>query len=179
MDDEDEKLLVAGGVILLAYFGIVKPLLNAVGVNPADTAVVNNISTTSNANNPFTYYYQPFVDAYSGNWATYGGVIGWMQALQQSFNNGTLTNQAAPLVFDAEALYSDAGYFRTDADGIIAIFNSLTSKSDVAYIAGYLFANYDVDLLTFLRNGKQLFHFGLSDTQIAQIIAHINTLPDA
>ena len=120
-----------------------------------------------------------FVNEYNGNWATYGGLTGWMQALKQSFDNNTGNNR---LVVNAEAIYSDLGYFVNDNDGVVAVFKSLSSKSDVAFISGYLLANYGVDLLTFLQKGKLtflMFNSGLpTASDLALIINYVNTLPD-
>ena len=61
MDDNDEKIVGCRLVwCYLHYFGIVRPVLNAAGVNPADSNTISTQAVVASNANPFSYSFQPF-----------------------------------------------------------------------------------------------------------------------
>lgn len=194
MDDEEKELLIIGGGIAVLYFGVLRPILRNLGVNDGSQDVIDSINQTAPEDNPFSYQFQPFVDAYQqyydskagGNVAAYWqqykellieqfwGLDGW------SFPAMSTTDQWYPGVI-AESLYNTISFWKEpDSAVITSLFNTLNTQVQVAAIDAYFQFNYQVDLITFLLGGKRYFLFlqwGLTTSDIATIINHVKSLP--
>lgn len=191
-DDILGKVAIGGAVIVGAYFVVVKPLMNILGINPADTAAVNDQVSTPAAANPFNASFQPAVDYYASHPAkdSTGAPVTINTAFQQikaAYDNGTLASLAA-----SDSSYSDIytvaqigeklndiyfwqwikGY---SADDVISLFSQIHTQTQLAELAEYMLYNFNVDLLPGLRAG--LLKFGLNDTQLAALINQITNLP--
>ncbi len=191
VDDTLGKVAIGGALLVGGYFMIVKPLMNVLGINPEDTATVNNQVSSSASDNPFNALFQPAVDYYQSHPSNTGGVPDTInvafQKIKAAYDDGTLATLAA----------SDPGY--TDmfhvaqiadklkdiyfwqwlkgysADDVISLFSQITSQIQLAELAEYMLYNFNVDLLPGLRAG--LLKFGLNDTQLASLISQIDNLP--
>jgi hypothetical protein len=176
-DDSGERLLVAGAVILGAYFGVIKPVIDYFGLSAEDKQALDDISSLPPDENPFSINYQPFLDYYSDSWSDVG-MENYFKSLHPAWYEGGSPLQ---LVSDAEKIRDGFSFFGRDSDSVIATFMQLQSKSDVAFIAAYLYYNYGGDLYSFLKEGGGvlgLWNNGLTDENIAKIVRRINILPE-
>lgn len=87
-------ILLIGGAALAAYVFVLKPLLNAAGVDPASQGTINNQMAMAPAADPFSYQFQPFLDFYNNNTPQ----ISASQVSAGFFNNMmNLLNQSIPV----------------------------------------------------------------------------------
>jgi hypothetical protein len=191
-DDLLGRVAVGGGIAVAGYFLVVKPLMNVLGINPADTESVNDQISTAATDNPFNAMFKPAVDYYNshpgkdadGNPLTINVAF---QQIKAAYDSGTLAALAA-----SDSSYSDIykiaqiaeklndiyfwqwlkGY---SADDVISLFSEISTQLMLAELSEYMLYNFNVDLLPGLRAG--LLKFGLNDTQLAGLISEINNLP--
>ena len=143
-------IAVVGGI---AYFGIVKPILNSLDVgNTQGQQDYDAQMALPNNQNPF-----------SANYSVTG--------------TATMTNdQYAAL---ADQLYGDLGYLWIGEPDILNIFSQMKSKTDVSELAYQLRQQNSVDLLPFLKKGRSFTPFdnGISKDALSTIIHEVNALP--
>lgn len=151
---DDSKLLLYGGGLLIVYFGILRPLLEKLGIarSQAEQQVINQQNLPNNKN--------PFSPVY---WKTIPGA----KLITRNATNGL-----------AKRIFDSMGYFSDDESGVFSVFSQLKYKSQVSWLSDIFQQNYKIDLLDFLKRGKgQLPQAGLSDTELQQIINIVNALP--
>lgn len=182
MDKNTEKLLVSGGLILAGYLLVVKPLMNTLGIDPADQAKVDQQTNTPAADNPFSPTFQPFVDNFTQNQG--GGVTipQAMQAVYADFQAGNLQpGNALQLATWADTLKSSLGwFFAPDINAILSVFTQMSNKTQCAALAAYCAYNFNKDLLHWLYYGSSIIPaipYGLSEAQLAIIVTEVNNLP--
>jgi hypothetical protein len=94
-DDITLDVVLLGGVAVAAYFLVIKPLLNSLGVSdPASTATVQAQLQVPPSSNPFNYQFQPFIDFYNNNTPTITTNDGLspLQSILQPFGSGAVAN---------------------------------------------------------------------------------------
>lgn len=189
LNDEEKDIVIIGGGIALLYFGVLRPILRNLGIDSADKETVDAVNTIDPSQNPFSYLFQPAVDYYTPLYDSQAG--GSAQTYWQGYRNALLAAYGynfppiGTTNFDegilAEQLYSTISFWKEpDVDLIKSIFNLLPTQFAVAGIDAYLQFNYNTDLLTFLKGGKRyllLLQWGLTDTDLASIINHVQSLP--
>jgi hypothetical protein len=151
---DDSKLLLYGGGLLIIYFGILRPILEKFGLatSQAEQQVINQQNLPNNKN-PFSPLY----------WKTISGA---------KLITRNATNALAKRIFDS------MGFFSDDEPGVFSVFTQLKTKTQVSWLADIFQQNYKMDLLDFLKRGKgQLPQAGLSDTELQQLLNIVNTLP--
>jgi hypothetical protein len=194
MDDKTEKLLedtlIYGGIALGAYFGIVRPILQAAGIDdPANVQTVNNINTLDPSENPFSYLFQPLVDYYQPLYDQQAGGSaqaywqGYKQAYDAQYNGNppALGTTSFDIAILSEQLKNAISFWHTpDSATITGIFNLAPTQRFVASMGAYFQFNFNVDLLTFLKGGKVfilVLQWGLTDNDLANIVNHVLALP--
>ena len=182
--DETEDIIKYGLLLGAAAIFIIKPLLNTLGVTSEDAATVASVNTLDPTQNPFSYQFAPLAEENYWNDQSDPEQQYFQEDLVTYGQQGDTLNPLAPtynLIVNAEAINNAFGYFAYDADTVLSIFNSLQTQTDVAYIAAYLYFNYQKDLMTLLTNGRYAPIFGLtsglSKTDLAIIINHVMSLP--
>ena len=155
MKKEDKQLLLYGGGLIIAYFGLIRPILKKVGiVNSANDQLVNNYSNIANAANPFS-------------------PIFWKQG-----GAGTSLIKVAATEALAARIYDAMGYFTDDEAAVYSVFRTLKTQSQVSWLADIFQKKYGSDLFTFLQKGKGILpEAGLNSDEIAVIINLVNKLP--
>ena len=151
---DNNKLLLYGGGLLIVYFGILRPLLEKLGIarSQAEQQVINQQNAPNNKN-PFSAIY----------WKTIPGA---------KLIKRNETNALAKRIFDA------MGYFSDDESAVFSVFTQLKTKTQVSWLADIFQQNYKMDLLDFLKRGKgQLPQAGLNNTELQQILNIVNALP--
>lgn len=189
MEDEEKDILLIGGGLALLYFGVLRPILRNLGIDDTDKNTVDAVNTVDPSTNPFSYLFQPCVDFYQPHYDDgYGGSAelywkAYKQALmdQYGYNFPPIGSTNFDVAILAENLYSTISFWKEpDSALITSIFNIIPTQLTVAGIDAYLQFNYDTDLITFLKGGKRyllLLQWGLTDTDLAQIINHVKSLP--
>jgi hypothetical protein len=151
---DDSKLLLYGGGLIIVYFGILRPLLEKLGIarSQADQQLINQQNLPNNKN--------PFSPVY---WKTIPGA--------------KLYNKNDTISF-AKRIYEAMGFFSDDEPAVFSVFSQLKYKTQVSWLADVFQQNYKMDLLDFLKRGKgQLPQAGLNSDELQQILNIVNALP--
>jgi hypothetical protein len=151
---DDSKLLLYGGGLLIVYFGILRPLLEKLGIarSQADQQVINQQNLPNNKN--------PFSPVY---WKTIPGA-------KLITKNSTISL--------AKRIYEAMGFFSDDEPAVYSVFSQLKYKTQVSWLADVFQQNYKMDLFDFLKRGKgQLPQAGLNSDELQQILNIVNALP--
>jgi hypothetical protein len=151
---DDSKLLLYGGGLLIVYFGILRPLLEKLGIarSQADQQLINQQNLPNNKN--------PFSPVY---WKTIPG---------PKLITRNATNSLSKRIYDA------MGFFTDDEPAVYSVFSQLKYKTQVSWLADIFQQNYKMDLLDFLKRGKgQLPQAGLNSDELQQILNIVNALP--
>lgn len=176
--------LVIGGVVVLSYFLVVKPIMNLLGGNPEDQQTISNQANQAPAENYFSLQYQPFVDNFNANPSF--NTDGSRMTMQQFFkiikannDDGTpiMLNgvNIAQLGEDLESALSPWVVWTNSTD-VISVFSELTNKTQVSSLAAYVYYNYGKDLLSQLQGS--IFKTGLSPADLSTLINRLDALPD-
>lgn len=156
MKKQDQDLLIKGVVITLAYFGVVKPILKKLGiVKSSEDLLVDAQTNIPNKENPFSSLFYKSAPA-----------------------GAKLLTVAAANMY-AKRIYDAMGYTYDDEAAIYSVFRSLAAQSQVSFLSERFRINYGVDLLEFLKKGKNQFNpaSGLNNDELAIVINIVNKLP--
>lgn len=151
---DNSKLLLYGGGLIIVYFGILKPLLEKLGIakSQADQQLINQQNLPNNKN-PFSPIY----------WKT---VYGAKLITRNATNNL------------AKRIYEAMGFFSDDEPAVFSVFSQMKYKTQVSWLSDVFQQNYKMDLLDFLKRGKgQLPQAGLNSDELQQILNIVNALP--
>jgi len=151
---DNSKLLLYGGGLLIVYFGILRPLLEKLGIarSQADQQVINQQNLPNNKN--------PFSPVY------------WKNVSGAKLITRNATNNLAKRIYDS------MGFFSDDEPAVYSVFSQLKYKTQVSWLADVFQQNYKMDLLDFLKRGKgQLPQAGLNSNELQQILNIVNALP--
>jgi len=140
----------------IAYFGVLKPILQKLGiVQTKEDVLVNNQSNLPNSENPFSPVFYKKAGA--------GALL-----LKKDFANQL-----------AKRIYNAMGYISDDESEVYSVFRLLKSQSQVSFLADVFQQNYKSDLLEFLKKGKNQFNFasGLNSDELSIVLNIVNKLP--
>jgi len=149
--DKQEKIVIAAAAAVgLVYFGVLNPLLKALGLkDSAETEQLNKEAET-----PLSV---------------------WSATLWQNTPGAVLIRQVDTNAY-CKTIYDSFGAFNDCEECAIAVFKGLKYKTQVSWLA-YQFAEiYGQDLLSFLRGGNWP-QDRLSDTTVSELTAYLNKLP--
>ena len=163
MKKENEKLFINLAIIAVAYFGIIKPILNKTGITTSATergeeSEIKKIETAPPESNPFDPKY---------------------------YKSAAARRAGALLLYSAKAtelsriIYNAMGYFSDDESAVYSVFRSLQTKSQVSFLSEKFRQLYNIDMLEFLKRGKNQYNpaSGLNTSEIATVINIVNNLP--
>jgi hypothetical protein len=156
MKKEDKQLLIYAGIAAIGYFGVIRPILKKVGiVKSAEDILVINQGNTPNKDNPFSSAFYKYGPA------------------------GTKLLTVATADQYAKRIYDAMGYISDDEAAVYSVFRSLSTQSQVSFLAERFRIKYGVDLLQFLKNGKNQYNYasGLNSDELSIIINIVNKLP--
>lgn len=161
MKKDNTQYYIIGGIALLAYFGIFRPILKKFGfATNQETNNVNQAQTGAPEINPFSPgYYKEIVRRNPGVNMTFKSQNG-LEKIYKIF-------------------YDGFGYVYDDENKITSAFVQLASKIQVSQFSEYVQKKTGVDIITFMRNGINSYNAasGLSDTEINRIIQIVNSKP--
>jgi hypothetical protein len=156
MKQDNQKLLINGAIIVVAYFGIIRPILTKLGIQKTDSDRLvdrqENLPNNQNAFSP-TFY--------------------------KTGGSGTLLLTMAVKQNLAKRIYDALGVFSDDESAIFSVFRQLKSQSQVSYLAEYFGQKYKSDLLDYLKRGYSSFNpaSGLSAEELQIVLNIVNNLP--
>lgn len=186
MTEKEEDLMIKAVVAAIAIFGLYRVgqyFQNKFGIHPENTALVNAQAAKSGSTNAFSPVYKPFLDSDQGNPSSDSSFTS-LKAQYDADPAKYVASRSQPIVTitRGENLWKAFSFFTgTDYPAIVNVFAGMTSKQDVAELAQFMSEIYNVDLLAFLRTGIYTIgpiNWGLNDNQLAEIINHVNSLPD-
>jgi hypothetical protein len=155
----DTKTIITVGAVGFGIYVLYKPikaLFDTFGITQSQTAQAVNTLQTSGAKSPFSPLY----------WRSLKGTVRLLPVAQANAK--------------AKAIQDSIGYFKTKPDfsKILAIFKTLSYKSQVSFLAQQFQALYKQDLLDYLKNGKSAWFVqnALNDTQVQTIIDFVDKL---
>lgn len=186
---QTDDLLLKAGLLAIAYFGIVKPVLAKFGIDPHDSDTVNSLASTDAINNPFDLGFgisqlnENFTNA---SWKLINLVNNdpaFIQSHVQYFKDNLGSDDVHnnyPYVLYAIAVNDAMGFFWIDDATVESVFSQLSCQYQVTQMAMYLNYAEQINLFDRLKNGQELVSFmqvGIGDARLAAIIDHIRTLP--
>lgn len=148
--DRDNKILIAAGAgALLFYFGVLDPLLTALGIKKSQDTKDND----AEAEDPGS----PWSPAY---YKAVGGTLLYRSVAEKM----------------AEEIYDAFGFFDDNEEQAIGVLKTIRFQSQLSFLADVFYQKYNQDLLTFLRGGNWPKD-RLSDADVAMINSYIKKLP--
>lgn len=194
MNKNTEDLVFKIGAAVGIYLLVAKPILDELGL--ADNDEVKYIEGLPPSQNPFSVmfgadgndgeqlpllspdYIQQMLDYCAPNCSPDG--IGENACPVVVPTNGNVCNMyyVAKTIYDSFSFLTDV-----DAGAVVAAFDNVLNKSDVAQIAGVFNYVYGQDLWNYIKRGYRVFGFfgsggGLPSAVITQIVKRIQSLPD-
>jgi len=182
--------IVKWGLIAGAGLLAVKFALGSI-TNSADTATVEGLATLGNDQNPFSPSYTISMNQIAKEGMT---PQAYYQSLHdtymQALNAGLMDNgsqfelgKGFDVAIYAEQINANIGEFFlfNNVDNIKAVFNEVPDQETVGEIAGYFSYILNADLISTLRDGSLSFSWlrgGIGDTNVAEIINHVMSLPE-
>jgi len=156
MKKEEQQLLKYAIFTGLIYFGVVRPILQKVGiVKTKEDVLVLTQTNLPNSENPFSPIFYKKAGA--------GAIL-----LKRDFANQL-----------AKRIYNAMGYLTDDESEVFSVFRNLKTQTQVSYLADVFQQNYKSDLLEFLKKGKNQFNVasGLNSDELSVILNIVNKLP--
>jgi hypothetical protein len=156
MKKDDKQLILYAGGIALAYFGVLRPILNKLGItNSATNRIVTNQSNLPNNVNPFSpIFYKK---------APVGSLL-LKTSIAQSL---------------AKRLHDAMGFFVDDEATVFAVFRSLKTQTQVSILSEVFTNMYKTDMLEYLKKGSNNYNpaSGLNEDELNTVISIVNGLP--
>jgi hypothetical protein len=152
----DQKTILTIGAVGLGIYILYKPIkaiFDTFGITQSQTSQAVQQQQTSGSKSPFSPLY-------------------W-----RSVKKAFLIPQAN-VTAKAKAIYDSINWLGNDYARILAIFKTLSYKTQVSFLADKFAQMYKTDLLDYLKNGKSNFlvQNALNDTQVQTIIDFVNKL---
>lgn len=160
MKQDNTKFYIYGGVALLAYIGVIRPILKKLGIATGqETQNVSNAQTLPAETNPFKPDYYKIQMRKLGIPVK----IKTQAGLKDLFNK----------------LKDGFGYIYDDEEKIKGVFVVLANKLQVSQLSEYVQNATGMDIITFMKSGKSTINAGsgLNDTEINSIIDIVNKKP--
>lgn len=155
--DINPNLVFALGGLAIAYYGIIKPLIEKLGLKDSkEEKTVKKFEELENKDNPFS-------PVFLRNLKTGSSVTLLKSDVKKSL---------------AKRIYDAMGYLSDDEAAVISVFRILKTQSQVSDLSTYFSSVYKTDLFDFLKKGKGMFpQAGLNDLELVQIINTVMNLP--
>jgi hypothetical protein len=152
----DQKTILTIGAVGLGIYILYKPIkaiFDTFGITQSQTSQAVQQQQTSGSKSPFSPLY-------------------W-----KSIKNAKILTQANSIA-KAKGIHDSINWLGNDYSRILAIFKTLSYKTQVSYLADKFAQMYKTDLLDYLKNGKSNFlvQNALNDNQVQTIIDFVNKL---
>jgi hypothetical protein len=156
MKQDNKQLIVYGGGIVLLYFGVLRPILNKLGITKSpEQRVIDAQNNLPNKDNPFSpvFYKQ----------APSGALL--------------LTRKSAE--YYAKQIYDAMGVFSDDESKVYGVFRAMKSQSQVSILCDVFQQVYKLDLLDYLKRGYSQWNSasGLNENEINTVLQIVKQLP--
>lgn len=155
-----DNLIIGAGVLAVAYFGIIRPITNKLGLTDDEKAKKEKELIEYANNNPGwnPNYYKQFPNS------KYRTVMIMTPATAKA---------RAKLIYDAWSFWGD------NEDQIYSVFRTLKSQVQLSQLCATYAANYNQDLLRRLQNPWYYRKDGLDEKEFAIIANIVQKLPTA
>jgi len=162
MAKQNEKLLINLGILAIAYFGVIRPILNKIGItqsrqDKAEEQTIKEAESGGASTNPFDPNFYRKSPA------------------------GSLLITTAEAVKRANLIYNCSApnfLYQDDEACITSAITSLKTQSQVSFLADTFQKKYNTSLILFLQKGRTAAPWGgLSDTELTNIIQNVNRKP--
>ena len=152
----DTKTILTVGAVGLGIFILYKPikaLFDTFGITQSETAQAVQEAQTSGSKSPFSPLY-------------------W-----KSFKKAHILTQAQSMA-KAKGIWDSFDNYGENYEKVLAIFKTLSYKTQVSYLAQVFQTMYKADLLQFLKDGKSRWQpwSGFNEKQLQTIIDLVNKL---
>jgi|SRR5579872_1133730 len=182
MDKGTGDLVKWGALAAGAYFLVVKPIMNELGVDPADKNTIDSVSSLDPTANPFnlnfTYSTKSTDQSNPGDYWQQLKSLGDSQGWSAFDPNNDLNN----IYVWGEIVHNGLNWWHNvDVNGIDNVFSQVTSQGQVGDIANYLYYNYNKDLWSLLTRGEGIIPIipnGMPSSDLANIVKKIEALPN-
>ncbi len=185
--DETEDIIIKVGVAYGAFLLLVKLLLPTFGASPEEKAAIDSVDTANPVDNPFSYNYAPFVDAFNKNQNGGVTITDSLIAAKQDWDN---LNPVPPLdwthgnidvITAAEAIKDGFAWYKVHITGntteVLSVLDNIPTKIILAAVSSALWVLYGIDLWTYLKQGSALMWRGLSTSDLKLVVDKMNALP--
>ena len=156
--NNDEKNLIIGlGVLAIAYFGVIKPVTNKLGLTESDKARRVREAIEEANNNQ-----------------------GWDPRFYKTIKKSQRILAATSAKHYASQIHAAWGSFDDDEQKIYAVFRALKSQAQLSQVVEMYGSLYKQDLLTRLKSPWSYFKGGsdgLSDKEFSVIADMVQKLP--
>lgn len=173
---QDYKPYLIGGAVLLAYFGVIRPVFKKLGiVKGVESQKVENYEKQAPEKNPFNANYFAY---WKRNYARRLDIEKYDAYKLMNYYYDT----CKCFVKDDTLwkLNDMLGIFWDDEESIYGLLRDLfKDKLQLSYFSRYVFNKTGRDLFVFLKTGQNILPAnGLNDAEMLQIIDWANKLPD-
>lgn len=186
-------VLIVTGIVAAGFYFVVKPILNLLGDDEDSKEKVKELSERDLSGNPFSLQSALYQSYLQDTWGTIDPAkdFQFWQQMHTNYEAGLYDNTTlgaggwvVNVTLAGQAIWDSVSFWTgTDYDTIKAVFFSMKDQLMVSVVTAYFYANFQADLLTFIKNGTNWwipFHLrnGLNDTALAEIINYIDKLPE-
>jgi hypothetical protein len=158
MDKKTENLLIKVGIIGVAYFVILKPILNKLGITKSDIdRTIENQENKGNKENPFSPLFYKSAPP---------------KTIMKLLTIATAESYA-------KQLYDAMGVFGDDESKVYGVFRNLKTQSQLSFLAEIFQRKYKMDLLDYLKRGYSNINpaSGLNNDEMNTVLSIVNKLP--
>lgn len=153
---EDNQLILGAGLLAVAYFGIIRPITNTVGLTTsAKEKALQEVAETASKNQGWNpSFYKTYLATHSG-----------------------LIKTDAAITAIAKQINGAFGFFNDNVNTIYAAFRQLNSQVDLSWLCAKYSALYKQDLLTRLKAPWYYLKDGLTPGEFNEVSKIVNALP--
>lgn len=159
---QNEKLLINLGILAIAYFGVIRPILNKIGITKSKEA--REAETTIKAAESGDALNNP-----------------WDPNFYKKAPAGSLVIRVAEAIKRADLIYNCSApnyLYQDDEACIVNAITSLKTQSQVSFLADQFQKKYNTSLILFLQKGRTSAPWaGLSEAELTNVIDNVRKKP--
>ncbi|MES2219166.1 MAG: hypothetical protein V4501_12245 [Pseudomonadota bacterium] len=183
LGDNEEKLIVAGGIALVAYVGVIRPIMNAFGADPADLATIDEAANDPESN-PFMFEWGEAVISSHNSSRLFKDVTqmdsAFWQHIEEEIANDVQTSWLQ-VAQDTAAIDDSFGWFYNDTETIVSTIKRQKSQLAIYELTCCFRSVLGEDFWTLLNYGKAVLDrkVGLRADALADCLRYAQALPIA
>ena len=157
----DNEIFLTLGILALAYFGVINPLLKKIGIKKTEEEKQEDVNikeaeTGGASSNPFDPNF-------------------WKSGPERLLLTTAEVTKRADAIWNCSA----PNYFYQDNEAcIMGAITTLKTQTQVSYLSDFFQKKYQVSLIKFLKTGRTSAPWaGLSDSELNEVIANVKNKP--